>query len=67
MRKPNGIDAAKRIGQDSTNSRVVFLSRNSNREGICAGLMTGAARYVLKANTASDPLPTIAAALGDGR
>jgi|SRR5262249_16752338 len=62
----NGIEAAKRIQQDSPTSRVIFTTQNNDAEIRKEALATGAEGYVLKEKAASELLPTIEAALKNG-
>src|SRR5689334_22131090 len=48
----NGIDAARRIRQNPPDSRVIFITQNSDRDIRSAALDIGAHGYVLKAKAA---------------
>ncbi len=61
----NGIEAARRIRQDSPGSRIIFLSQTSDKEIMRAALETGAKGFVQKASAARELLPAIEAALRD--
>jgi DNA-binding NarL/FixJ family response regulator len=62
----NGIEAAKRIRQDSPHSRIIFVTQENDAEIKAAALATGAEGYLLKANAQNQLLPVIQAALRDG-
>jgi len=62
----NGIEAATKIQQASSGSRIVFLTQNADSEVVNAALATGAQGYVLKLNAATELIPAITAALGEG-
>jgi DNA-binding NarL/FixJ family response regulator len=62
----NGIEAATKIQQASSGSRIVFLTQNADSEVVNAALATGAQGYVLKLNAATELIPAITAALRDG-
>jgi DNA-binding NarL/FixJ family response regulator len=62
----NGIDAAKKIGEASPRSRIIFLTQNDDCEVRSAALATRAEGYVLKARAASDLQPAITTALRKG-
>ena len=57
--KFNGVEAARRILQDAPESKIVFLSGNSNPELVQELLNLGARAYILKADAGSDLLPAI--------
>ena len=61
--KLNGIEAARRIRQHSTNPRILFVSENSSSHILQAALDTGALGYVVKSDAAHDLLPAIRAVL----
>ena len=61
--KLNGIEVARRIGQLSPNSKIVFLSLDNSPDVVEAALSTGAHGYVYKARAHSDLLPAIDAVL----
>ena len=62
----NGIEAAKRIRQDSPASKIIFATQNDEAEIKIEALASGAEAYLLKANAASELVPSIEAALKDG-
>lgn len=59
----NGIEAANKIRQLSPDSRVIFLSQESDEEIVAAALRTGAGAYVLKSELVSGLVPAIRASL----
>ena len=61
--KLNGIEAARKIRQLSSSSKIVFLSLNKDLEVVRAALSTGALGYVLKTDAQSELLPAVDAAL----
>ena len=63
----NGLEAAAHIQQISPQSKIVFLTQENDPD-IRSTAMDGDGReYVLKANVASELLPTIEAVLRNGR
>jgi DNA-binding NarL/FixJ family response regulator len=62
----NGLRAAQQIQHISPQSRIVFLTQERDDEIRSAALDAGAHGYVLKANAASELLPTITAVLRNG-
>jgi|SRR6516165_6460310 DNA-binding NarL/FixJ family response regulator len=66
MPKLGGIEAAKRIRRDSPSSRIIFVTQENDADIRSAALATGAEAYLVKANAASELLPAIDAALGNG-
>jgi DNA-binding NarL/FixJ family response regulator len=62
--KLNGIEAARRIRQRSPNSKIIFLSQNSDLDIVRAALGTGALGYVLKTDAGRELLPAADAVLG---
>jgi DNA-binding NarL/FixJ family response regulator len=62
--KLNGIEAARRIRQRSPNSKIIFLSQNSDLDFVRAALGTGALGYVLKTDAGRELLPAVDAVLG---
>jgi two-component system response regulator NreC len=62
----NGIEAARRIRQNSPNSRVVFVTMDGDAEVRKAAFHSGAKGYVPKVKAAMELLPAIDAALCDG-
>ncbi|HET7106957.1 MAG TPA: response regulator [Candidatus Acidoferrum sp.] len=61
--KLNGIEAAWRIRQVSPNSKIVFLSQNSDRDVVRAALSSGALGYVHKTDAAGELLHAVDAVL----
>jgi DNA-binding NarL/FixJ family response regulator len=62
--KLNGIEAARRIRQRSPNSKIIFLSQNSDLDIVRAALGTGALGYVLKTDAGRELVPAVEAVLG---
>jgi DNA-binding NarL/FixJ family response regulator len=62
----NGLDAAAQIRRISPQSKIVFLTQESDTDVRRAAVEAGAHGYVLKANAASELLPTITTVLGNG-
>jgi DNA-binding NarL/FixJ family response regulator len=62
--KLNGIEAARRIRQRSPNSKIIFLTQNSDLDVVRAALGTGALGYVLKTDAGRELLPAMDAVLG---
>jgi DNA-binding NarL/FixJ family response regulator len=50
----NGIDAASRARQVSPESRVIFLSENSDPETVRTAFTVGAQGYILKSDATTD-------------
>lgn len=61
--KLNGIEAARRIRQFAPNSKIVFLTQNSDLDIVQAALDTGALGYVHKASARNELLHAVDAAL----
>ena len=61
----DGVEAAKRIRQDSPSSRIIFVTQEDDEEIRIAALATGAEEYLVKTNATSE-LPAIEALLRDG-
>jgi CheY-like chemotaxis protein len=59
----NGIEAARRIRQHSSNPRILFCSQNLSPAVAEKAFGIGAAGYVIKSDAASDLLPAVAAVL----
>jgi CheY-like chemotaxis protein len=59
----NGIEAARRIRQHSSNPRILFCSQNLSPDIAEKAFGTGAAGYVVKSDAASDLLPAVTAVL----
>jgi len=66
MLRLGGIEAAERIRQNSSFSRIIFLTQDNDDDIRLAALATGAEAYLPKANAASELLPAIEAALRNG-
>jgi DNA-binding NarL/FixJ family response regulator len=62
--KLNGIEAARRIRQDSPSSKIIFLSQNSDLDFVRAAVSMGALGYVLKTDAGRELLPAVDAVLG---
>ena len=62
----NGIEAAKRIRQDSPSSRIIFVTQETDADIRAAALATGAKGYLLKVNAMSELLPAVEASLPNG-
>jgi DNA-binding NarL/FixJ family response regulator len=59
----NGIEAARRIGSFSPNSKILFVSENHSADVIEEALHTGALGYVVKSDAAGDLFPAVEAVL----
>jgi DNA-binding NarL/FixJ family response regulator len=55
----NGIEAAKRLREAGSTSKIVFLTVILDRDFICTCLAAGALGYVVKARLGSDLEPAI--------
>jgi DNA-binding NarL/FixJ family response regulator len=55
----NGIEAARQIRQRSPNSKIIFLSQNSELDIVRAALGTGALGYVRKIDARRELLPAV--------
>ena len=62
--KLNGIEAARQIRRRSPDSKIIFLSQNSDLDVVRAALGTGALGYVLKTDAGHELLPAVDAVLG---
>jgi DNA-binding NarL/FixJ family response regulator len=62
--KLNGMEAAKRIRIVAPNTKILFVSQESDSDVVGEALQLGAKGYVLKSNAGSELLPAIEAALG---
>ncbi len=60
----SGIEAARQIRQRSPNSKIIFLSQNSDLDVVRAAFDTGALGYVHKTDAGSELLPGVDAVLG---
>jgi DNA-binding NarL/FixJ family response regulator len=58
--KLNGIEAARRIRQLSSSSKILFLSQNADIAIVQAALDTGALVYVQKTHAREELLPAVA-------
>ena len=61
--KLNGIEVAGQIRQRSPNSKIIFLSQNSELDIVRAALSTGALGYVRKIDARRELLPAMDAVL----
>lgn len=59
----NGIEAARRIGEVSPASKILFVSENCSADIAEEALNTGAGGYVVKSDAAADLLPAVDAIL----
>jgi DNA-binding NarL/FixJ family response regulator len=59
----NGIEAARRIGEVSPRSKILFVSENRSSDIANEALSTGAGGYVIKSGAGSELLPAIKAVL----
>jgi DNA-binding NarL/FixJ family response regulator len=59
----NGIEAARRIRQRSPNSKIIFLTQNSELDIVRAALSAGALGYVRKIDSRRELLPAMDAVL----
>lgn len=55
----NGIEAARRIRKVSPTSKILFVSETRSADIVEEALHTGAGRYVLKSDAASELLPAV--------
>lgn len=62
----NGIEAAKRIRQDSPSSRIIFVTQENDADIRTEALATGAEGYLLKANAMNELLPAVEASSPNG-
>jgi DNA-binding NarL/FixJ family response regulator len=62
----NGIEAARRIRQLSTRSKILFLSQESSADVVREALSSGALGYLVKTQAGSELLPAVDAVL-EGR
>ena len=63
----NGIEAARRMRQVSSTSKILFMSENRSIDIANEAMSTGAAGYVVKSDAASELLPAVRAVLEGGR
>lgn len=59
----NGLDAVKRIEQSTPDSKILFLTSQSDPDVIKQALSNGATGYLLKADAGTELLTAIAAAV----
>jgi DNA-binding NarL/FixJ family response regulator len=59
----NGIEAARRIGELSPKSKILFVSENRSWDIAEEALRSGGNGYVVKSNAESELLPAVAAVL----
>jgi DNA-binding NarL/FixJ family response regulator len=59
----NGIEAARRIREQSPESKILFLSENRSWAIVEEALRTGAGGYVLKSDAGNELLPAVEAVL----
>ena len=59
----NGIEAAPRIRQASPNSKIVFVTQESDLDIRTAAIATGAKGYLLKSRVVPELVPTVEALL----
>ena len=59
----NGIEAARRIRALSAQSKIIFVSQQSDPDAVQEALHLGARGYVLKTRVASDLLPAVEAVI----
>lgn len=62
----NGIEVAKHIRQEGIAPEIVFLTQEHDAGVKNAAIATGAKGYLLKTSAASDLIPSLEAALGNG-
>ena len=60
----DGLEAAKRIRLVAPDAAIVFLTANSDKDMVQAGLSTGAGGYVLKRDAGRELLTAVAGVLG---
>ena len=63
----NGIEVARRIGEISPTSKILFVSENRSADVAEEALRTGGGGYVAKSDAARELLPAINAILEDKR
>lgn len=63
----SGIEAARRIREVSSTSKILFVSENRSRDVAEEALSTGAGGYVVKSEAASELLPAVRAVLAGRR
>jgi DNA-binding NarL/FixJ family response regulator len=55
----NGIEAAERLRESGSTSKIVFLTMHEDADFVNAALSTGALGYVLKSSAGADLIPAI--------
>jgi DNA-binding NarL/FixJ family response regulator len=60
----NGLESANRIRQVSPDSRIIFLTQDSDRAVVRAALSTGAQGYVLKTDAGRELLTAVEQIMG---
>ena len=60
----NGVEAAKRIRQVATGTKILFLTAINDEDVVRAALSTGAQGYVLKTDAGTELLSAVAGVLG---
>ena len=59
MPKLNGIDAARKILEDSPGTKIIMLSMHADRKFIQESLQVGASGYILKESAANEVIEAI--------
>ncbi len=62
----NGIEAAKRIRQEVSDCKIIFVTQHIDEDVLSAAVASGGEACLLKSNAATDLVHTIEAALRDG-
>jgi DNA-binding NarL/FixJ family response regulator len=63
LKSLNGLDAAKRIAQSASGSKIVFLTAQTDSDLVKQALKNGAAGYVLKVDAKTELLEAITAVI----
>ena len=63
----NGIDAARRIRQHSSHSKILFFSNNRSLDVVEEALRTGAEGYVVKSDAEREIIPAMEEVLRGGK
>jgi DNA-binding NarL/FixJ family response regulator len=63
----NGIEAARKIRDQSPHSKILFMSENRSQDIAQEALSTGAGGYVVKSDAASELLPAVKAVFEGNR
>ncbi|MBN1764713.1 MAG: response regulator transcription factor [Sedimentisphaerales bacterium] len=66
MPELNGIEAARQIKKDYSNTLVIALSMHNKRQFVIDSIKAGVSGYVLKADVSSDLISAIKAAVSGG-